>query len=126
MPIAISLARLKSHVEALSRFGRNPEGQGITRSCWSPAHEEARAWLRDKMKEAGLATKVDPAGNTFGRRGGEGPVVMTGSHIDTVPQGGPLDGALGVLAGRECLHTVNGAGNRTRFPPTGASRIDED
>jgi len=78
MAIAISLPRLKSHIEALSRFGRNPEGQGITRSCWSPAHEEARAWLLDKMKEAGLATKVDPAGNTFGRLGGEGPVVMTG------------------------------------------------
>ena len=55
MPLGISLPRLRSHIEALSRFGRNPEGQGITRSCWSPAHEEARAWLLDKMKEAGLA-----------------------------------------------------------------------
>ena len=126
MPLGISLPRLRSHIEALSRFGRNPEGQGITRSCWSPAHEEARAWLLDKMKEAGLATKVDPAGNTFGRLGGEGPVVMTGSHIDTVPQGGPLDGALGVLAGLECLHTVNEAGIRTRFPLTVAAWSDEE
>src|SRR5881396_3201985 len=126
MPLGISLPRLRSHIEALSRFGRNPEGQGITRSCWSPAHEEARAWLLDKMKEAGLATKVDPAGNTFGRLGGEGPVVMTGSHIDTVPQGGPLDGALGVLAGLECLQTVHEAGHATRLPLTVAAWSDEE
>jgi N-carbamoyl-L-amino-acid hydrolase len=126
MGIAISLPRLKSHIEALSRFGRNPDGQGITRSCWSPAHEAARAWLLGKMTEAGLGTRVDPAGNTFGRLGGEGPTVMTGSHIDTVPQGGPLDGALGVLAGLECLQTVKAAGLRTRLPLTVAAWSDEE
>lgn len=123
---AISLPRLKSHIETLSRFGRNPDGQGITRSCWSPSHEEARAWLIGKMKEAGLETWVDPAGNTFGRLGSGGPAVMTGSHIDTVPQGGPLDGALGVLAGLECLHTVRDAGVTTRRPLTVAAWSDEE
>ena len=98
-PLAISLPRLRTHLEALSRFGRNPDGGGITRCCWSPAHEEARAWLLGRMKEAGLSTWVDEAGNTFGRLGNGGPSVVTGSHIDTVPNGGPLDGALGVLAG---------------------------
>ncbi|HEV8439825.1 MAG TPA: Zn-dependent hydrolase [Methylomirabilota bacterium] len=126
MPIAISLPRLRSHIETLSRFGRNPGGQGITRSCWSPAHEEARAWLLGKMKAAGLETRVDPAGNTFGRLGGEGPVVMTGSHIDTVPQGGPLDGALGVLAGLECLQAINEAGARPRRPLVVAAWSDEE
>jgi len=126
MGTAISLPRLKSHIEALSRFGRNPDGQGITRSCWSPAHEAARAWLLGKMTEAGLGTRVDPAGNTFGRLGGEGSTVMTGSHIDTVPQGGPLDGALGVLAGLECLQTVKEAGLRTRLPLTVAAWSDEE
>ena len=113
MTLAISLPRLKSHIETLSRFGRNPDGRGITRSCWSPVHEEARAWLLDRMKAAGLETRVDPAGNTFGRLGGSGPAVMTGSHIDTVPEGGPLDGALGVLAGLECLETIRRAGQPT-------------
>jgi len=126
MTIAISLPRLRANVEALSRFGRNPEGQGITRSCWSPAHEQARAWLLGKMKDAGLETWVDPAGNTFGRLGGGGPAVMTGSHIDTVPQGGPLDGALGVLAGLECLHTIKQAGRATRRPLTVAAWSDEE
>ncbi len=126
MPVTISISRLKSHIEALSRFGRNPDGQGITRSCWSPAHEEARAWLLVRMKEAGLTTSVDQAGNTFGRLGGPGPCVMTGSHIDTVPQGGPLDGALGVLAGLECLHVINERRITTRLPLTVAAWSDEE
>ncbi|PWU18636.1 MAG: Zn-dependent hydrolase [Candidatus Rokuibacteriota bacterium] len=126
MAVAITLSRLRSHVETLSRFGRNPEGQGITRSCWSPAHEEARTWLLRTMQEAGLDTQVDPAGNTFGRLGNDGPLVMTGSHIDTVPQGGPLDGALGVLAGIECLQTIKEAGIRTRRPLTVAAWSDEE
>jgi len=61
-PLAILTARLRAHLETLARFGRNPDGKGITRSCWSPAHEEARAWLLDRMKEAGLSTWVDEAG----------------------------------------------------------------
>jgi N-carbamoyl-L-amino-acid hydrolase len=126
MALAISLPRLRSHVETLSRFGRNAEGRGITRSCWSPAHEEARAWLLGRMKEAGLETWVDQAGNTFGRLGSGGPAVMTGSHIDTVPEGGPLDGALGVLAGLECLQTVNEARQTTRLPITLAAWSDEE
>jgi len=123
---AISLTRLRSHIEALSRFGRNPHGRGITRSCWSPPHEEARAWLLGKMQEAGLTTTIDPAGNTFGRLGGEGPVVMTGSHIDTVPEGGPLDGALGVLAGLECLQAIAEGGIKPRLPLTVAAWSDEE
>jgi N-carbamoyl-L-amino-acid hydrolase len=125
---AISLPRLRARIEALARFGNNPDGRGITRSCWSPAHEAARAWLLAQMKEAGLTTWVDAAGNTFGRLPGaaEGPTVMTGSHIDTVPQGGPLDGALGVLAGLEALQTIREAGLATRSPLTVAAWSDEE
>jgi N-carbamoyl-L-amino-acid hydrolase len=108
--MAISLARLRSRIETLARFGALPGG-GVTRSAWSPPHEEARAWLLGEMQGAGLATWVDPAGNIFGGLGAtafsaETPVVLTGSHIDTVPEGGILDGALGVLAGFECLHAI--------------------
>jgi N-carbamoyl-L-amino-acid hydrolase len=126
MAIAISLPRLRSRIEALSRFGRHPRGQGISRFCWSPEHERARAWLIREMARAGLATWVDAAGNTFGRLG-QGPrSVMTGSHIDTVPHGGPLDGALGVLAGLECLHTLRERRVRTRLPLTLAAWSDEE
>jgi N-carbamoyl-L-amino-acid hydrolase len=124
--VAISLPRLKTYIETLSTYGRNPDGRGITRSCWSPVHEQARAWLVGKMKEAGLETHVDPAGNTFGRIPGEGAAVLTGSHIDTVPEGGPLDGALGVLAGLECLQTIREAGLSPRRPLAVVAWSDEE
>ena len=78
------------------------------------------------MQDAGLATSVDQAGNTFGRLGGRGPTVMTGSHIDTVPRGGPLDGALGVLAGLECLQIINEQNIKTRLPLTVTAWSDEE
>jgi N-carbamoyl-L-amino-acid hydrolase len=127
MQPTISLPRLRDRIEALARFGRNPAGQGITRSCWSPAHEEARAWLLGQMKQARLETRVDQAGNVFGvLRAERKPTVMTGSHIDTVPQGGPLDGALGVLAGLECLQTIGEAGLATQRSLTVAAWSDEE
>ena len=124
--IGISLPRLKSHIETLSTYGRNPGGRGITRSCWSPPHEQARAWLLGRMTEAGLETRVDAAGNTFGSLRGEGAAVLTGSHIDTVPEGGPLDGALGVLAGLECLQTIRAAGLERRRPMAVVAWSDEE
>jgi N-carbamoyl-L-amino-acid hydrolase len=109
--LRIDLARLRQDIEGLAGIGRDPTG-GISRPAWSVAHEEARAWLLGRLAEAGLASRVDAAGNVFGRLGEGASVVMTGSHIDTVPRGGPLDGALGVLAGLECLRTVAASGLR--------------
>jgi N-carbamoyl-L-amino-acid hydrolase len=127
---AISLSRLRARVEALARFGGLPGG-GVTRPAWSPAYEEARAWLIGEMRAAGLSTWVDSAGNTFGGLGtdairAEAPVVLTGSHIDTVPEGGILDGALGVLAGLECLHTIAEHGLARGRPLVVAAWIDEE
>src|SRR5437899_2186893 len=108
--LSVSLTRLQRRLVALSRFG-GLLGGGVTRPAWSPQHEEARAWLITEMRGAGLATWVDPAGNTFGSLGAtalasDRPAVLTGSHIDTVPEGGMLDGALGVIAGLECLEVL--------------------
>lgn len=107
---AISLPRLRSRIETLATFG-GLSGGGVTRSAWSVPHERARAWLLDEMRTAGLEPWVDAAGNTFGGLGLTAfdparPAVVTGSHIDTVPEGGILDGALGVLAGLEALHVM--------------------
>jgi beta-ureidopropionase / N-carbamoyl-L-amino-acid hydrolase len=126
MTPAVSLVRLRGNLETLARFGQQPDRQGITRVCWSPAYEEARAWLLERMRAAGLATSVDPAGNTFGALGRGAPAVLTGSHIDTVPNGGPLDGALGVLAGLECLQAVHESGQRTRLPMSVVAWSDEE
>lgn len=128
--ISISLQRLTSRINTLARFGGLPGG-GVTRTCWSPPHEEARAWLLDEMRAAGLETWVDTAGNIFGATGirvirPETPVVLTGSHIDTVPEGGILDGALGVLAGLECLQTINETRTRHARPLVVAAWSDEE
>lgn len=98
----------------------------MTRPAWSPAHEEARAWLLAKMKDAGLETRVDPAGNTFGSLGDGSPAVLTGSHIDSVPDGGKLDGALGVLASIECARTIREAGLRLSRQLTVVAWSDEE
>src|SRR5262249_34844370 len=123
--LRIDIDRLRRDIEALSAIGRDPTG-GISRPAWSPAHEEARAWLVSQLRAAGLAARVGPAGNVFGRLGAGTPVVLTGSHIDTVPRGGPLDGALGVLAGLECLRTVAASGVRPSRALEVAAFTDEE
>src|SRR5512132_1855132 len=128
--IHVSISRLQSRIATLARFGALPGG-GVTRPCWSPAHEEARKWLIEEMRAAGLEPWVDPAGNTFGGLGvgafsATAPVVLTGSHIDTVPEGGILDGALGVLAALECLQAVREAGVALRRPLVVAAWSDEE
>jgi N-carbamoyl-L-amino-acid hydrolase len=126
----VDRARLRGRIEALARFGALPGG-GVTRPCWSEPHEAARAWLLAEMRAAGLAAWVDPAGNVFGALGtdrlsAERPAVLTGSHIDTVPEGGILDGALGVVAGLECLHTLREAGAAPGRPLVVTAWSDEE
>jgi beta-ureidopropionase / N-carbamoyl-L-amino-acid hydrolase len=126
----ISLSRLRSRLETLAQFGGLPGG-GVTRPAWSPPYEEARAWLLSEMRHAGLAAWVDGAGNTFGALGAEAfhadnPVILTGSHIDTVPEGGILDGALGVMAGLECLQTIAERGLARGRPLVVAAWTDEE
>ena len=126
----MSLPRLKDRLLALARFGALPGG-GVTRMCWSPPHEQARAWLLGELKTAGLTTWVDPAGNVFGGLGLprvsiDAPVILTGSHIDTVPEGGILDGALGVIAGLECLHAIRESTMRPLRPLAVAAWSDEE
>ncbi len=123
--LKISLPRLKHDLEGLARFGGTPEG-GVTRPAWSPAHEGARAWLLAQMKDAGLATHVDPAGNIFGSLGNGALAVLVGSHIDSVPDGGRFDGALGVLAALECARTIREAGVTLKRQLTVAAWSDEE
>lgn len=123
--LAINLERLRQDVEELATIGRTPS-RGVSRPVFSEAHERARAWLLDRMAKAGLAGRVDSAGNTIGRLGGSGPCVMAGSHIDSVPDGGPLDGALGVLAALECTRTIQASGVSLRSPIEVTAFADEE
>src|SRR6266849_10769576 len=127
---SVSLARLRARIETLARFGALPQG-GVTRPAWSPQHEQARAWLLEEIRAAGLEPWVDAAGNVFGGLGMRAfdaarPAVVTGSHIDTVPEGGILDGALGVLAGLEAIHAIRESGAAHTRPLAVAAWSDEE
>jgi N-carbamoyl-L-amino-acid hydrolase len=128
--VTVSRERLEARINTLARIGGLPGG-GVTRPAWSPQYEEARRWLLSEIDKAGLTGWVDAAGNTYGgldtgRFGADRPVVLTGSHIDTVPEGGILDGALGVLAGLECLHAIQERKLAHRLPLAVAAWIDEE
>lgn len=104
---AISSDRLKRRLESVNRFGAGDAGEGIHRLSFSDADMRARRWLMDEMTQLGLAARLDAVGNVVGRwETGRGPAVMLGSHLDSVPRGGPLDGSLGVMAALECVETA--------------------
>ncbi|EKE79408.1 Zn-dependent hydrolase [Idiomarina xiamenensis] len=99
--------RLREGLQALSKIGYNEHDHGIYRMGFSDADMQARQWLLDRAKAAGFAGYMDGAGNVFfglGER--DQPVVLMGSHLDTVPAGGMFDGALGVMAGFEVLQRL--------------------
>jgi N-carbamoyl-L-amino-acid hydrolase len=77
---------------------------GAQRLAWGPVWREAREWFRGKVSELGLRIETDSAGNNWVTLAGSSPkTVIVGSHLDSVPNGGWLDGALGVMAALEAL-----------------------
>jgi N-carbamoyl-L-amino-acid hydrolase len=113
----IDSARLLSRIDTLGAIGATPEG-GVRRLALSDEDRSARDQVVAWMRSAGLRIEVDRIGNIFGTRAGtEGSApVMTGSHIDSVANGGKLDGCYGVLAGIEVVETLNDAGVETTRP----------
>jgi N-carbamoyl-L-amino-acid hydrolase len=114
---AVDGARLLGDLDALSRIGGTVAG-GVSRPAYGDADIEARRVVRDMMKDAGLAVRVDTGGNTFGSMPGtmDAPPIVIGSHTDTVPDGGRFDGALGVLAAIEVARTLRDSGEMLRHP----------
>ena len=91
--------RFLADLHTLRSFGASGIGKGVVRPAYSDADMAARQWLADQITEAGLTPHIDPMGNVFGLR--DGPSLLLGSHSDTQPEGGWLDGALGVIAALE-------------------------
>jgi len=123
--LRINSARLKHDLEELGSIGRTPQG-GVSRPSFSDADMQARRWLMDRITAAGMEARVDAAGNIFGRWQTGSPVVLAGSHIDSVPNGGRFDGALGVLTGLECLRRIKEEGTRLRHPLELVAFTDEE
>jgi N-carbamoyl-L-amino-acid hydrolase len=113
----INAQRLRGTLEKLSEFGRTADG-GVTRLGYSETDLAAREYVVGLMKQAGLEVRVDPAGNIFGKRAGTEnlPVLLFGSHIDSVINGGNFDGDLGSLGAIEVIRALNEGGVKTRHP----------
>jgi N-carbamoyl-L-amino-acid hydrolase len=113
----IDAGRLQANLTRLSEIGRDPAG-GITRVGLSQAELDAHAYAISLMKDAGLRVRTDAAGNVFGRREGSQqlPVLLFGSHLDSVPHGGPYDGSLGAIGAIEVIRALNAAHRTTRHP----------
>ncbi|XEC96182.1 Zn-dependent hydrolase [Paenibacillus tarimensis] len=110
--------RLQERLKTLGAFGRNERG-GLDRTTFTPSELMARHWLREECRALGLEVRVDAAANIWARRPGTDPalpVVALGSHIDTVPNGGMYDGALGVIIALEIMSVLEDRGVDTRHP----------
>jgi N-carbamoyl-L-amino-acid hydrolase len=95
-------------MEEVSAFGGGPGG-AMTRLTLSDEDRQARDWLADWMKRMGLRVAIDPIGNMFGVldwAGPDAPTIMTGSHLDSQPNGGRFDGAYGVVAACTAVETI--------------------
>ncbi len=110
--LRVNSDRLRADFEALSEIGATVGG-GVSRLALSNEDLAARSWFADRVEEAGLQVKDDEVGNLSGLLCAGDPAaktLMIGSHLDTVPNGGRYDGAIGVLIALECLRTVKEAG----------------
>ncbi len=115
--IAINATRLNRTLDELGKFGETPDG--MNRLAFSPADIASREYTIGLMRQAGLETRIDTAGNIIGRRAGADdslPPIALGSHTDTVPLGGKYDGALGVMGAIEVIKTLDEQGHQTRHP----------
>jgi len=96
--------RLIASLQELRTFGAN--GNGVVRPMYSDTDLASRNWLVTQMEAAGLDATIDGVGSVFGRSTNSGPAVVIGSHTDTQPNGGWLDGAMGVMYGVEVARSL--------------------
>ena len=98
MPAANVVADLRELAKLTST------ADGAQRLCWGPVWRDARKWFNGKLAELGITPEIDAAGNSWATLpGASDRTVIVGSHLDSVPNGGWLDGALGMMAGLEAL-----------------------
>jgi N-carbamoyl-L-amino-acid hydrolase len=104
--LAINEDRVLADLRTLAEFGK--AGTGVNRPAFSDADLEGRRWLMGQMQAAGLETVIDGIGNVYGRSPDVAQSILIGSHSDSVPNGGWLDGALGVVYALEVARAARG------------------
>ncbi len=124
----INLDRLRAEMLELSDFGRRDDLPGIYRMAFTEADMAARRWLIQRVESLGGTARLDGAGNVIGRffDRDDKPAVAVGSHTDTVNGGGLFDGALGVLAGLECIRVISEHDLTPEYPLELLSFADEE
>lgn len=100
----INADRLLGDLYALRKIGEYKTG--VHRPSLSPEDIQSRHWLAGKLTEAGLTAEIDGVANVFGRDRSAGRKLLIGSHIETQPHAGWLDGAMGVIFGLEAARTL--------------------
>jgi hydantoinase/carbamoylase family amidase len=101
---------LEAAIERLAEFNDDPDGGGVTREVFTPTYRRALDWVDQRMRAAGMETRLDAFGNLWGRwagRDADAPRVITGSHIDTTLNAGRYDGVLGVLGAIEAVRALH-------------------
>ncbi|MBT2696275.1 Zn-dependent hydrolase [Bacillus sp. ISL-40] len=124
----INKERLWSRLNLLSEIGKT-DTNGVTRLSFTPEERAAKDLVAAFMIEAGLKVREDEVGNLIGRKDGGNPnasVVLTGSHIDSVLNGGNFDGPLGVLSAVEALQVMNEQNIETEHPIEVIAFTDEE
>ncbi|MCT7356167.1 allantoate amidohydrolase [Streptomyces sp. 15-116A] len=99
-------------------IGRHPESRGYRRYAWTPADSACRAWFQEQAQVRGLTYEVDRNGNQWAWAGdpAQGDAVVTGSHLDSVPDGGAFDGPLGVVSAFAALDELRGRNTQFTRP----------
>ncbi|WP_395405817.1 Zn-dependent hydrolase (plasmid) [Arthrobacter sp. UC242_113] len=112
-----SSRRVRERLDALAQLSE--PGPGVSRLCYTQLEREAHDLFGQWMREAGCTVETDPAGNTIATRPGTEKdlgALGTGSHLDSVYNGGSFDGTVGVVAGVEIAHLLQEADIHTRHP----------
>ncbi len=124
----VNMARVSAQLDRLAQIGATPAG-GVTRFTFSPEHMQATHEVAGWMADIGLEPCFDQHGNLLGRLSGtdqKADMVLSGSHLDSVPNGGNYDGVLGVLAPLEALTLIQEHGLQPRRPLGLVSFIEEE
>ena len=115
--------RLLADLHTLRAIGA--QGRGVVRPAFSAADMQARRWLERRYEEANLEATIDGVGNVLGRSRHPGKALLIGSHSDTQPTGGWLDGALGVIYALEVVRAL-AADEATRALPVDAVSFQDE
>ncbi|MBM9504962.1 allantoate amidohydrolase [Actinacidiphila acididurans] len=112
----------------LAAIGRHSGSGGYRRYAWTPADTDCRAWFEAQATGRGLNYEVDRNGNQWAWLGdpGAGDAVVTGSHLDSVPDGGAFDGPLGVVSSFAALDELRARGAAFRKPLAVVNFGDEE